>query len=117
MALTLKYFYESFNDVLPWSECDAKWTDVNCVPSNALNASISNTSGLMLHGNKSVSSAELYFYRDVLKEKDTIDDGIGYPDLTLMIMLTISWSMVFLTLLKGIRSSGKAAYCKYKIIN
>lgn len=114
MALTLKYFYESFNAVLPWGECNAAWSDVNCVASNEMNTTIStNSTGLMIHSNKSVSSAELYFYRDVLKEKASIEDGIGYPDLTLMIMLTISWTMVFLTLLKGIKSSGKAAYCKF----
>jgi solute carrier family 6 amino acid transporter-like protein 5/7/9/14 len=53
MALTLKYFYESFNSVLPWTVCDPAWK-VDCIPSGAeRNAS--------LYSNNSRSSSELYF--------------------------------------------------------
>jgi solute carrier family 6 (neurotransmitter transporter, glycine) member 5/9 len=51
------------------------------------------------------------FYRkEVLKAKDNIDDGIGSPNLTLVVFLAISWTMVFLILVKGVKSSGKASY-------
>lgn len=39
-----------------------------------------------------------------------IDDGIGSPDLSLMIFLSISWILVFLILIRGVKSSGKASY-------
>jgi solute carrier family 6 (neurotransmitter transporter, glycine) member 5/9 len=48
--------------------------------------------------------------REVLKEKDSIDDGIGMPDWRLVICLAVSWSLVLVTLIKGVRSSGKASY-------
>ena len=45
-----------------------------------------------------------------MKEKDNIDDGIGTPDLSLTLFLLLSWSIVFIILVKGVRSSGKASY-------
>lgn len=48
--------------------------------------------------------------KEVLREKNNIDDGIGVPDWRLTITLFVSWLTVFLVLIRGIQSSGKAAY-------
>jgi len=48
--------------------------------------------------------------KEVLREKNNIDDGIGAPDWRLSIMLFVSWLTVFLVVIRGVRSSGKAAY-------
>lgn len=45
-----------------------------------------------------------------MREKNTIDDGIGYPNLTLAISLAVSWLIIALIMIKGIKSSGKASY-------
>ncbi|KAL0110486.1 hypothetical protein PUN28_013833 [Cardiocondyla obscurior] len=103
MALTLFYLIASFQTELPWGRCQKEWGEF-CVDS--------------LPGNNSTrvenisysSSAELYFYKEVLREKDNIDDGIGAPDWRLTITLFISWLTVFLVVIRGVRSSGKAAY-------
>ena len=53
MALTLSYFADSFNEILPWSSCKDSWGD--CIPSlpkEGFNMTSSNTTK---------SSAELYF--------------------------------------------------------
>lgn len=50
------------------------------------------------------------FRKEVLRAKDHIDDGIGTPNWTLVFFLGLSWALVFLTLVKGVQSSGKAAY-------
>ena len=42
--------------------------------------------------------------------KENILDGIGFPNLTLVGLLIATWAIVFLILLKGIKSVGKAAY-------
>lgn len=53
----------------------------------------------------------LNFFRiEVLHEKSQINDGIGLPDWKLTLCLGVSWLMIFLTLIKGIQSSGKASY-------
>lgn len=45
-----------------------------------------------------------------MKEADTIDNGIGAPDLTLTLCLVVAWMFIGMVLMKGIKSSGKAAY-------
>ncbi|XP_018398128.1 PREDICTED: sodium-dependent nutrient amino acid transporter 1-like [Cyphomyrmex costatus] len=102
MALTLFYFIASFQTELPWGRCWEEWGEF-CVDSFRSNYSrIENISYS--------SSAELYFYKEVLREKDSIDDGIGTPDWRLSITLFLSWLTVFLVVIRGVRSSGKAAY-------
>lgn len=52
-----------------------------------------------------------FFLRDyVLKEKSDISDGIGWPDWKLTLCLLGAWIVVFLVIVKGVKSSGKAAY-------
>jgi solute carrier family 6 (neurotransmitter transporter, glycine) member 5/9 len=103
MALTLSYFANSFQSVLPWSVCNDAW-NVTCIPSRY------DSSMNMTWSNETQSSAELYFLKDVLRAKENIDDGIGTPNWTLVAFLAISWTVVFLTLVKGVQSSGKASY-------
>lgn len=53
----------------------------------------------------------IFFIRkEVLHEKDSIDDGIGLPDLKLLGCLVLSWTVVALILIRGVKSSGKVAY-------
>lgn len=54
----------------------------------------------------------LYFHssRTVLRELDNIYDGIGTPEWKLTLCLLGSWFIVYLILLRGVKSSGKAAY-------
>lgn len=54
---------------------------------------------------------QLHLYsKEVLRENNSIDDGIGVPDWRLTFTLFISWLTVFLVVIRGVRSSGKAAY-------
>ncbi|XP_077259916.1 sodium-dependent nutrient amino acid transporter 1-like [Temnothorax americanus] len=103
MALTLFYLVASFQTELPWGRCWKEWGEF-CVDSLPGNHSV------RIENISYSSSAELYFYKEVLREKDNIDDGIGLPDWRLSITLFISWLTVFLVVIRGVRSSGKAAY-------
>jgi solute carrier family 6 amino acid transporter-like protein 5/7/9/14 len=46
----------------------------------------------------------------VLNETDSIEDGVGAPDWRLTLCLLFSWATIFLVILRGVKSSGKAAY-------
>jgi solute carrier family 6 (neurotransmitter transporter, glycine) member 5/9 len=105
MALTLSYFANSFREILPWSNCKSEW-GAACIPS----AMSTHNDRNMVWSNTTKSSAELYFLKDVLRAKDHINDGIGTPNWILVLFLAISWTIVFLTLVKGVKSSGKASY-------
>lgn len=52
----------------------------------------------------------LVYSEDVLKEKVSIFDGVGTPDLQLALYLLLTWTIIALILIKGVKSSGKAAY-------
>ena len=46
----------------------------------------------------------------MLKEVPSIEGGIGYPDWRLAACLAVCYLMLFLTMWKGVASSGKVAY-------
>ncbi|XP_035705905.1 sodium-dependent nutrient amino acid transporter 1 isoform X1 [Folsomia candida] len=100
MALTVFYFCQSFQSVLPWSVCNQDWhvDDLICVNNSAL---VNGTS---------LPIPELYFKNEVYHEKESIDDGIGNIDWRLAICLLASWIFIFISLIKGVESAGKVAY-------
>ncbi|XP_015590857.1 sodium-dependent nutrient amino acid transporter 1 [Cephus cinctus] len=125
MSLTLYYLIMSFSAELPWAWCREEWGDF-CVASGVQRSAIttkvvsdnatSSTSNDVLEKLRLLnitsfsSSAELYFTKIVLKEKDSIDDGIGLPNWELTLCLAASWTCVCLVLSRGIKSTGKASY-------
>jgi solute carrier family 6 amino acid transporter-like protein 5/7/9/14 len=48
--------------------------------------------------------------KTVLKEKSNIDDGLGFSDWRLSLCLLFAWLCIFAVLVRGVQSSGKAAY-------
>ncbi|GFG40221.1 hypothetical protein Cfor_09809, partial [Coptotermes formosanus] len=104
MALVGFYFVQSFAAELPWATCSEEWD--NCFDSKMADHNSSNTVNLTGR----TSSSELYFYKYVLKELDSIEDGIGDPDWRLTLCLFVAWLTIFLVIIRGVKSSGKAAY-------
>ncbi|XP_065073599.1 sodium-dependent nutrient amino acid transporter 1 isoform X2 [Ochlerotatus camptorhynchus] len=110
MALIASYMFDSFKSPLPWAHCDPEW-GASCVDATARQlTSTVGGNGTVGGGTEKVSSSEMYFKRVVLKEIDNIDDGIGLPDWQLTLFLCLSWSIVLLILIKGVRSAGKVSY-------
>ncbi|KAG8224495.1 hypothetical protein J437_LFUL004977 [Ladona fulva] len=101
MALSTYYFFASFSSELPWATCDPSWK--NCFDSKPGVSNTTPSAGFR-------SSSELYFLNSVLHQKDNIDEGIGWPNWQLVLCLLFSWAFIFITLSKGVASSGKAAY-------
>ncbi|XP_076640977.1 sodium-dependent nutrient amino acid transporter 1 [Halictus rubicundus] len=118
MSLTLYYLIASFSAELPWSKCSEEWD--RCVDSgkksNDSATTFDNGFGetnafhLLTNDAQYRSSAEYYFTKVVLQEKDNIDDGIGLPDWRLTLCLLGSWLSVILITFQGVKSSGKASY-------
>ncbi|XP_023160007.2 sodium-dependent nutrient amino acid transporter 1 [Drosophila hydei] len=105
MALTLRYFVESFYPTLPWSYCREEWGP-SCLDSAPQQESV-------VGGNQSTvrtTSAEFYFTNIILREKSSIDDGIGYPSWTLSLTLAVAWLIIAGIMFRGVKSSGKASY-------
>ncbi|CAG9113477.1 unnamed protein product [Plutella xylostella] len=98
IALCLFYLVQSFSPQLPWAVCAPQWDA--CVPSG----------GGATPGPGAVSSAELYFTKTVVQLSDGIEGGLGAPIWYLALCLLASWVVIFLIVVRGVRSSGKASY-------
>lgn len=108
VAIFCRYFVDSFHNPLPWANCREEWGE-NCIDS-APNDNNGQNSGGFNESDRIISSSELYYVKEVLREKDQIEDGIGLPNWELVIGLFVSWVCVFLIIRRGVKSSGKAAY-------
>uniref|UniRef100_A0A1E1WV88 Transporter n=1 Tax=Pectinophora gossypiella TaxID=13191 RepID=A0A1E1WV88_PECGO len=101
VALCLYYLAMSFQAELPWGVCAEEWD--NCVPSVV-------TAEDMDINENSTSSAELYFVKTVLQQRDGVEGGLGAPIWYLTLCLFVSWLIIFGIVARGVKSSGKAAY-------
>ncbi|XP_048511531.1 sodium-dependent nutrient amino acid transporter 1-like [Athalia rosae] len=105
MALNLFYLFASFSSELPWAYCRDEWGD-DCVDSGSGRSNFTWTN----ETTNRRSSAELYFTKEVLKEVDDVDEGIGLPDWRLTLCLLASWLTICGVLSRGVKSTGKASY-------
>ena len=119
MAISVYYFFASFTSTLPWTECDNSWMDgVENFCENNTNANTYN--------NKTWS--ELYYeyallfkhslmktYHCFVYRKTVLNQSTGLTDLNsiswkLAACLITSWTLVYLSIVKGVTSLGKVAY-------
>ncbi|KAK1165241.1 sodium- and chloride-dependent glycine transporter 1 isoform X2 [Acipenser oxyrinchus oxyrinchus] len=119
ICIAFYYFFMSMTNVLPWTYCNNPWNTKDCsgvVGSSYANASIANTSTLMRniselvnHTAKRTSPSEEYWKYHVLNISDDIGH-FGEVRLPILGCLAASWVVVFLCLIKGVKSSGKVVY-------
>ncbi|CAH0667345.1 unnamed protein product [Chilo suppressalis] len=104
IGLCLFYFAMSFQSTLPWAVCDEEWVEL-CLPSDPTLAS-----QITFNTTNATSSAELYFLKRVLRQKNGIEGGLDAPIWDLTLCLLASWVIIFVVVARGVKSSGKAAY-------
>ncbi|XP_046584048.1 sodium-dependent proline transporter-like [Haliotis rubra] len=130
LAWTLYYIVGSFSSVLPWSTCDNEWnTDLCHVRTDQSNSShvplhgnetqvntlselgTTNISNVLLSNmtNRTLTPSEEYWRHHVLQMSSGIED-VGSVRWQLLVCLLVAWLVVFLSLIKGIKSSGKVVY-------
>ena len=105
IGLSVFYLVASCQTTLPWTLCHHQLQEpgLTCVPSNANKTEFS---GL----NNTVASSEQYFTRGVLKAAADLSEGVGLPDPALAGCLLATWTFIFISLARGVQSSGKLAY-------
>ncbi|XP_003340647.1 sodium-dependent neutral amino acid transporter B(0)AT1 [Monodelphis domestica] len=92
IAWVMWYFFNSFQDPLPWSSC----------PLNE------NQTGYIEECAKS-SSVDYFWYRETLNISTSIDDS-GYIQWWILLCLTCAWSVLYVCTIRGIETTGKAVY-------
>ncbi|KAK2159537.1 hypothetical protein LSH36_151g05026 [Paralvinella palmiformis] len=126
IGYTLFYFFASFQSPVPWSDCTNWWNTAACslnrhaVNITQLEATTDSdiaaaTNNMTVHNASDilelVSPAQEYWeYRVLGLTKTTNIANIGGLRWHVTLCLLLSWIIVFLCIMKGIKSSGKVAY-------
>lgn len=98
MTWSLFYMFVSFQDPLPWTTCKGVDGTVK------VNSSNWNISGICAS-----SKSRFYWYNTAIKASPDIEHT-GYIVWQLALCLILSWTILFICLIKGIKSTGKAVY-------
>ncbi|XP_059334250.1 sodium- and chloride-dependent glycine transporter 1 isoform X1 [Ammospiza nelsoni] len=112
ICIAFYYFFVSMTRVLPWTYCSNPWNTPDCVgvlDGNLSSRAALNISQLLNTTQKRTSPSEEYWRRYVLNLSDDIGN-LGEVRLPLLGCLGVSWVVVFLCLIKGVKSSGKVVY-------
>ncbi|XP_037683361.1 sodium- and chloride-dependent glycine transporter 1 isoform X3 [Choloepus didactylus] len=118
ICIAFYYFFSSMTHVLPWAYCNNHWNTLDCAgvldATNLTNGSRpaalpSNLSHVLNHTLQRTSPSEEYWRLYVLKLSDDIGN-FGEVRLPLLGCLGVSWVVVFLCLIRGVKSSGKVVY-------
>ncbi|XP_035999565.1 solute carrier family 6 member 4b [Fundulus heteroclitus] len=103
IAWALFYFYSSFSSILPWTNCDNVWNTPDCT----------NYFGVdnVTWTNSSRSPAEEFYTRNVLEiHKSSGLRDVGGVRWQLMLCLFLIFTIVYFSLWKGVRTSGKVVW-------
>ncbi|XP_078085290.1 solute carrier family 6 member 19a, tandem duplicate 1 [Mustelus asterias] len=92
IALVLWYFFNSFQDPLPWDRC----------PMTA------NNTGFVEECTRS-SPVDYYWYRETLNISTNISDS-GTIQWWLLLCLICAWAVLYVCTIRGIETTGKAVY-------
>ncbi|XP_055400023.1 sodium- and chloride-dependent glycine transporter 1-like isoform X5 [Bubalus kerabau] len=118
VCIAFYYFFSSLTSVLPWTYCDNPWNTPNCVSmlenpnitkSTQPSAMPGNISQALNQTLQRTSPSEEYWSFCVLNLSDDVGN-FGEVQVHLLSCLLVSWVVVFLCLIQGIRSSGKVVY-------
>ncbi|XP_068235659.1 sodium-dependent dopamine transporter-like [Palaemon carinicauda] len=104
IAWSIHYVYASFSYVLPWTSCNNTWNTNDCWDGLTSEEPRPNSTNLM-------SPSEEYFNYVVLQmhKSEGIDD-LGAPQPSLVICGLITYIILYLSLFKGVKSSGKVVW-------
>ncbi|KAM4630441.1 sodium-dependent neutral amino acid transporter B(0)AT1-like [Polymixia lowei] len=92
IAWVMWYFFNSFQDPLPWSQC----------PPNA------NLTGLVSECKRS-SPVDYFWYRETLNTSAAIDESGGLQ-WWMVLCLIAAWTVLYICCIRGIETTGKAVY-------
>nr|XP_033783187.1 sodium-dependent proline transporter isoform X1 [Geotrypetes seraphini] len=108
IAYVLFYLFASLTNDLPWQHCGNWWNTDLCLDHRIIRAG---NSVLPINISSTVSPSEEYWSRYVLHIQGS--SGIGDPGRirwNLCLCLLLAWVIVYLCILKGVKSSGKVVY-------
>uniref|UniRef100_A0A8C6BCB4 Transporter n=1 Tax=Monodon monoceros TaxID=40151 RepID=A0A8C6BCB4_MONMO len=106
IAWSLYYLFSSFTLNLPWTDCGHAWNSPNCTDPKLLNSSV--LGNHTTYSKYKFTPAAEFYERGVLHlhESSGIHD-IGLPQWQLLLCLIVVVIVLFFSLWKGVKTSGK----------
>ncbi|XP_049719613.1 sodium-dependent noradrenaline transporter isoform X4 [Elephas maximus indicus] len=106
IAWSLYYLFSSFTFNLPWTDCGHAWNSPNCTDPKLLNGSV--LGNHTKYSKYKFTPAAEFYERGVLHlhESDGIHN-IGLPQWQLLLCLMVVVVVLFFSLWKGVKTSGK----------
>ncbi|CAL8266615.1 unnamed protein product [Merluccius merluccius] len=94
----LYYMFSSFRITLPWQQCNNTWNTPNCT-SSPTNSSGAHTS----------TASQQFFNLRMLQRTGGLEEA-GALRWELLLILLLAWTLIYLCIFKGVKSTGKVVY-------
>ncbi|KAB0389170.1 hypothetical protein E2I00_006437 [Balaenoptera physalus] len=109
IAWSLYYLFSSFTLHLPWTDCGHAWNSPNCTDPKLLNSSV--LGNHTTYSKYKFTPAAEFYERGVLHlhESSGIHD-LGLPQWQLLLCLIVVVIVLFFSLWKGVKTSGKVVW-------
>ena len=101
IAWALYFLFSSFAAKVPWKTCHNSWNTPDCWD-GSLNASLKTS-------NNSKTPSEEFFLNKLLSQSPTMAE-FGLPKWDLLLLLVLIWIIIYFSIWKGVKSTGKVVY-------
>ena len=105
IAWSVYYLFLSFKSVVPWKGCDNSWNTGECWDG---------TKNISLIPNNSKTPSEEFFKRKLLAQSPSMED-FGLPKWDLILLVLLVWIIIYFSIWKGVKSTGKVCLLLYII--
>ncbi|XP_045191377.2 sodium- and chloride-dependent glycine transporter 1-like [Mercenaria mercenaria] len=116
MVWVMVYFVQSFTSELPWGKCGQWWNTDSCITGLdtlrqqcGSNCS-SNSTYIKVNSTDMARTASKEFWHRYVLNKSSGLEELGTIQWHLAVALVVAWIIIFLCLMKGIKSVGKVVY-------
>ncbi|KAA3673679.1 solute carrier family 6 (neurotransmitter transporter, GABA) member 6/8/11/12/13 [Paragonimus westermani] len=98
------YLFASFNSVLPWTRCDQWWNSAHC--GRTANSSTAENSTKVTNSSLLISDPVAEYWENRVLGLSAGIDQVGNVQWELALCLLLAWTVIFLCICKGIKTSG-----------
>ncbi|KAF5406404.1 Sodium- and chloride-dependent taurine transporter [Paragonimus heterotremus] len=102
------YLFASFNSVLPWTRCDQWWNSPHC--GQTTNSSIAENRTQVTNSSLLTSDPVTEYWENRVLGLSSGIDQVGNIQWELALCLLLAWTVIFLCICKGIKTSGRVMY-------
>ncbi|XP_076107826.1 sodium-dependent serotonin transporter-like [Mytilus galloprovincialis] len=104
IAWAVYYLFASFRSEVPWSHCNNTWNTADCV------SVVDGYNVSHVTNNSMLAATEFYLFRVLEDQKAYGIEKVGSPKWQMVLCLIAVFVVVYFSLWKGIKSSGKAVW-------